>query len=71
MPIPVRPERGRIIWAVIPDKQGRNPKFRPAVILTTREEIEAGEPIVVAVASTQLHLAKPEDQIELPWEPHG
>ena len=71
MPTPVRPERGRIIWANISDKQGRNLKLRPAVVLTTAEEIEAGEPIVVAVVSTQFQLAKPEDQVELPWAPLG
>jgi mRNA-degrading endonuclease toxin of MazEF toxin-antitoxin module len=71
VPIPVRPERGRIIWAEILDQQGRNPKLRPAVILTSRDEIVAGEPIVVAVASTQLHLAKSEDKVELPWTHQG
>ena len=69
MPTPIRPERGRIIWTDFFDPQGRNKSPHPAVILTSREEIEAGDSIVVSVVSTQLNLSKPEDRVELPWDP--
>jgi hypothetical protein len=28
------PSHGRVVWVTIPDPQGRNPKRRPAIILT-------------------------------------
>lgn len=66
-----RPERGRIVWVEVPDPQGRNPKCRPAVILTSTEEVEAGEPIVVAAISTTLAQPLPDDHVELPWDRRG
>jgi mRNA-degrading endonuclease toxin of MazEF toxin-antitoxin module len=35
-----QPCHGRIVWVELPDPQGRNPKRRPAVILTPTEEIQ-------------------------------
>jgi mRNA-degrading endonuclease toxin of MazEF toxin-antitoxin module len=61
------PCRGRIVWVEMLDPQGRNPKRRPAVIVSADEEIKAtGEAWVVAV-STQLGESPREDQVDLPW----
>lgn len=61
--------RGRIVWVQLPDPQGRNPKRRPAVIVTPDAELRLdGEAWVVAI-STQLDAAPAEDQVELPWDP--
>ncbi len=63
--------RGRIVWVELIDPQGRNPKCRPAVVVTSDEEIrDEGEVWVVAI-STQLDEAPAEDQVELPWHRSG
>jgi mRNA-degrading endonuclease toxin of MazEF toxin-antitoxin module len=67
VPIPIRPEPGRIVWAEFLDTGGNQTYAHPAVILTGKVEIDAGGLIVVAVVSTKLHLSKAEDQIPLPW----
>ncbi len=67
MPISIRPEPGRIVWAEFLDTGGNQTYAHPAVILTGKAEIDAGGLIVVAVVSTKLHLSKAEDQIPLPW----
>lgn len=59
------------MWVELDDPQGRNRKRRPAVILTTREEIQAGEPIFVVAISTQLPHRLPDEYVELPWHPQG
>src|SRR4029077_19453103 len=46
------PGYGRIIWVEILDPQGRNPKCRPAVILTADADIRPdGEVWVVAIST--------------------
>ena len=68
MAITIKPERGRIIWAELLDPQGKNKKRRPAVILTSKEEIEAGESIFVVGISRQYYLSTPEQRVELYWK---
>src|SRR5690348_14652717 len=59
--------RGRIVWVELADPQGRNPKCRPALIVTANEDIrEDGEVWVVGI-STQLDAAPADVQVELPW----
>jgi mRNA-degrading endonuclease toxin of MazEF toxin-antitoxin module len=67
VPIPIRPEPGRIVWAEFLDTGGNQTYAHPAVILTGKAEIDAGGLIVVAVISTKLQVAKPDNQILLPW----
>jgi len=63
--------RGRIVWVELLDPQDRNPKCRPAVIVTPDADIrDDGEVWVVAI-STQLHEAPPEARVELPWDRRG
>jgi len=59
--------QGRIVWVAIEDQSGRNPKCRPAVIITPTAQIDhAGEVVVVAATST-FTKPLPETQIPLPW----
>jgi hypothetical protein len=53
------------------DPQGRNPKCRPAVIVTPDEDIRADGEVWVVAISTQLAESPPEDQVELPWDRRG
>src|SRR5262245_30169359 len=63
--------RGRIVWVELLDPQGRNPKRRPAVIVTPDADIrEDGEVWVVAITS-QLEEVPAEAQVELPWDRRG
>src|SRR2546430_9467456 len=54
-----------------PDPQGRNPKRRPAVLVTPDVDIRADGDVWVVAISTQLDEAPAETQVELPWERQG
>jgi mRNA-degrading endonuclease toxin of MazEF toxin-antitoxin module len=63
--------RGRIVWVELLDPQGRNPKRRPAVVVSPDEDIhEEGDVWVVAISS-QLGESPAEVQVELPWHNQG
>lgn len=64
-------QQGHIVWAVIFDPQGKNPKRRPAVIITCTDEIQPGEPLVVATITSRLVKPLPKDHVELPWHRNG
>jgi len=59
--------QGQIVWVRVSDQAGRNPKTRPAVILTATDEISDDEPIVVVAVSTRFDRPLPDNKIELPW----
>lgn len=64
-------QQGRIVWVELLDPQGRNPKRRPAVVLTPTAEIVAGGEVVVAALSSQIDQSPPEASVELPWHRDG
>ena len=66
-----RLQQGRIVWVELLDPQGRNPKVRPAVVITTTPEIVASGEIVVAAMSSQIDQSRPEVSVELPWDRAG
>jgi hypothetical protein len=45
--------RGRIVWVELTDPQGRNPKCRPAVIVTPTEDIRADGEVSCMVIGLQ------------------
>lgn len=63
--------RGRIVWTVLPDPQGRNPKRRPAIVITPTADIRPDGNLVVVAITSRLDIASPEDQVELPWHRDG
>jgi len=63
--------RGRIVWVELLDPQGRNPKCRPAVIVTPDSDLrDDGEVWVVAISS-RLDETPAEAQVTLPWDRRG
>jgi mRNA-degrading endonuclease toxin of MazEF toxin-antitoxin module len=64
-------QQGRIIWVELLDPQGRNPKRRPAVILTLTEEIRPEGEVVVAALSSQTDQSSQETSVEVPWHRKG
>ena len=53
------------------DPQGRNPKNRRGVVVTKNEDLERGEPIVVAGITGTLQPPLGLEFVELPWKnPH-
>jgi mRNA-degrading endonuclease toxin of MazEF toxin-antitoxin module len=64
-------QQGRIVWIELLDPQGRNPKIRPAVILTSTAEIRPDGEIVVAALSSQVDQSPPELSVEVPWHRDG
>jgi mRNA-degrading endonuclease toxin of MazEF toxin-antitoxin module len=63
--------RGRIVWVELLDPLGRNPKCRPAVIVTPDAEIQPDGEVWVVAISSQLDAAPAADQVELPWDRRG
>lgn len=63
--------QGRIVWVELLDPQGRNPKRRPAVVLTPTTEIRSDGEIVVAALSSQVDQSLPEVSVEIPWQRDG
>jgi mRNA-degrading endonuclease toxin of MazEF toxin-antitoxin module len=64
-------QQGRIIWATICDPNGKNPKERPAVIVTATAELRADGPIVVVAITSRLKDPLSPDHVELPWQRGG
>ena len=62
-------QQGSIVWVELVDPAGRNPKTRPAVILTPSHEILPGGQIYVAAASSTFNVSLPVNQVALPWHP--
>jgi mRNA-degrading endonuclease toxin of MazEF toxin-antitoxin module len=63
--------RGRIVWVELLDAQGRNPKCRPAVIVTPDADIQADGEVWVVAISSQLSESPADVQVELPWDRRG
>ena len=64
-------QQGRIVWAELLDPQGRNPKRRPAVVLTPTAEIRPDGELVVAALSSQTDQSPPDVSVEVPWHRDG
>lgn len=63
--------RGRIVRVEVLDPQGRNPKCRPAVIITPTKAIRADGDVVLVAITGSVNAAPPEMQVALPWHPQG
>lgn len=57
---------GSIVYVVVHDKQGRNPKRRPVVLLTPPADVPEGEPLVGVAVSTQPQDPLPPACVRLP-----
>src|SRR5262249_1651484 len=66
-----QPCHGRVIWVTINDPQGRNPKRRPAVIITPTADITAEGEVWVVGITTKFEEAPAEVQTELQYDPRG
>ena len=65
------PACGRIVLAGVVDPQGRHPKVRPLVLLTSDADIQGGAPLVAAAISTSFDQLDPSMYVSLPWHPAG
>lgn len=63
--------QGRIVHVEMLDPQGRNPKSRPAVVITATRDIHAEGEVTLVAISSRLDAAAPEHQVELPWHAQG
>jgi mRNA-degrading endonuclease toxin of MazEF toxin-antitoxin module len=63
--------RGRIVRVEVLDPQNRNPKCRPAVILTPTEEIRLDGDVVLVAITGSVNAAPAEMQVALPWQAQG
>jgi len=65
------PQFGRIVQVEVLDPQGRNPKVRPAVIITPDEAISPDGEVDVVAITIQLDQAPEDDQVKLRYDPPG
>lgn len=65
------PSFGRVVWVELFDPQGRNPKCRPAIIITPTDDITPDGEVRVVAISTRLDAAPPELQVPLQYDPRG
>ncbi len=63
--------RGRIVRVEVLDPQNRNPKIRPAVIVTPTDEIRPDGDIVLVAITGSVNAAPAEMQVALPWHAQG
>ena len=61
-------QQGQIVWIETGDQAGRNPKCRPAVIITDTSEIQSDAKLVVVAATGTFSKPHPQNRIELPWK---
>jgi len=66
-----KPEQGRVILATVFDPQGRNPKTRPAVIISETTQIQADGRIACVAITSSVPDEIPDDFVLLPFQPQG
>lgn len=64
-------QQGSIVWAKVADRNGRNAKCRPAVVVTPTNEIEAGCRLFAVAVTSRIDRPFPTNQVELPWTNEG
>lgn len=63
--------QGSIVWAVIRDPRGANPKDRPVVIISPTDEMRPGGEVAGVAVSSSVPTPPPPNCIELPWQAQG
>ena len=58
---------GSIIWKLINDEFGRNPKCRPIIVVTPNEQIHQDGTVVVVVCTTSVPIAIDGVHVPIPW----
>lgn len=59
-------KQGRIVYTVVFDPRGGNPKRRPVILLTPPDQVPAGEPLIGVAVSTQPQDPLPNECVRLP-----
>jgi mRNA-degrading endonuclease toxin of MazEF toxin-antitoxin module len=63
--------QGRIVWVTLSDQSGRNPKHRPAIIVTPTADIDPAGKVVVVAATSTFTKPLPVNLVPLPWQNGG
>src|SRR5688572_2032922 len=63
--------QGSIVMALVVDPAGGNVKERPLVVVSPKNAIDAGEPIVAVAISTQISEPLSPTEVKLPYHPRG
>ena len=63
-------QQGSIVWINLDDQAGRNPKCRPAVVVTPTHEINPDGDIQLVAAVGTFSKPLPPNRVPLPWQ-HG
>ena len=62
--LPLR--QGRIVYTVVFDKQGKNPKRRPVILITPPDDVPEGQPLLGVAVSTQPTDPLRSEEVRLP-----
>lgn len=64
-------QQGQIVWATMPDPQGRNAKTRPALVYTPTAEITSDGFLDLVAITSQVGSFPPDVSVPLPWQRGG
>ena len=59
--------RGSIVWASVVDPNGRNPKERPAIVISSDKHILSSDELVAVAVSSRVQLADGAQNVRIPW----
>jgi mRNA-degrading endonuclease toxin of MazEF toxin-antitoxin module len=62
---------GSIVWIELPDPQGKNPKRRPAVVVTAAADLVSATEVWVAAITTRIDALADDERVDLPWHRDG
>jgi hypothetical protein len=65
-----RLQRGSVVWAELADPNGFV-KVRPAIVISSIEDIAAGKPLWLVAITSRLLTPLPADFVLLPWDAKG
>ena len=63
--------QGRLVWVELFDPQGRNPKIRPAVVLSATDDSSPDASVWVAAITKQIDTIPDGFAVPLPWMQQG
>jgi mRNA-degrading endonuclease toxin of MazEF toxin-antitoxin module len=64
-------QQGSVIWVTVADRRGKNPKRRPAIVVTPGNPIAIDSKVTVVMATGTFDANLPKNQVNLPWANQG
>ncbi len=65
----IRLIRGRVVWATVPDPQGRNPKSRRCIVISDVDPVNPPNEATVAYVTSSINEAEGDEYVHLQYGP--